>query len=131
MRTEEFRQSFKSAFLSQEVPNNKRLTTPQRPLNRSGIKTILNSQNSRVSNSVSSAKTSRLRQPEIYNCIERIISQKSSKFNYPTRNREPEKICGIGMMIDDAMKAVLNVTQIDAIVELEIEDEGRLNIYVC
>jgi hypothetical protein len=35
------------------------------------------------------------------------------------------------MMIDDAMKAVLNVTQIDAIVELEIEDEGRLNIYVC
>ncbi|RGB36077.1 hypothetical protein C1646_697940 [Rhizophagus diaphanus] len=88
------------------------------------INTIPNSQNYKVSK----------RQQEIYNTMERTISQKGSNFNYPTVN-----VTGITVKVneyrsnnqtlskkreydtDDVMKAILNVPKIEA-VELEVED---------
>ncbi|CAB4393733.1 uncharacterized protein OCT59_026683 [Rhizophagus irregularis] len=88
------------------------------------INTIPNSQNYKVSK----------RQQEIYNTMERTISQKSSNFNYPTVN-----ITDITVKVneyrsnnqtlskkreydtDDVMKAILNVPKIEA-ADLEVED---------
>ncbi|CAB4433970.1 unnamed protein product [Rhizophagus irregularis] len=88
------------------------------------INTIPNSQNYKVSK----------RQQEIYNTMERTISQKSSNFNYPTVNitditvKVSEYRSNNQMLskkreydTDDVMKAILNVPKIEA-ADLEVED---------